>query len=66
MNLSCSLHYFWHTFIYPFLAAQRQLGDAYLQTCDGSPGNSIPSKNAFGLFIVTVTGLGPTALACNQ
>jgi hypothetical protein len=37
-------HYFWHTFLYPFLETQRQLGDAYLQKYDGTPGNSIPER----------------------
>jgi hypothetical protein len=34
-------HYFRHTYLYPFLATMRMMGDPYLQKYDGSPGMSL-------------------------
>jgi hypothetical protein len=35
-------HYYRHTYLYPFLATMRMMGDPILQKYDGSPGMSIP------------------------
>jgi hypothetical protein len=37
-------HYYRHTFLYPFLETQRQLGDPILGQFDGTAGNTIPDK----------------------
>jgi integrase len=54
-------HYFRHTFLYPFLETQRQLGDAYLQIYDGAR-QATASRNVSGPFIVTVEVLVPMFL----
>ncbi len=34
-------HYYRHTYLYPFLATMRMMGDPFLQKYDGSPGMSL-------------------------